>query len=649
LSPELRLKTWWFLLKISSLTTIYREFQALKTLKRSIFLRYVLDPKENPKVSQEILQKCVKSIPPSVQKALNPSQLQAVATSLCTKGFRLIQGPPGCGKTRTIVELITCILKGRAQNNSNTSSPRILVCAPSNAACDEIATRLIHRQNGHAGLIRIGSRESRNEILKKIHINNIVQNPNSLFNKENLQLQLSSTETNVRVLQEKLRRLKQGDRHNSDEAEIERISEELRQAQKKKRQLKADCDLRAKLKPRVNQSERNKKLEILNKAKVIFSTLSGSGLSIMANLSREFDFIIIDESTQSVELSTLIPLRYKAKACILVGDPMQLPATVLSREAQVYDYERSLFERLMKCGMGSDLLNVQYRMHEEIRKFPSIKFYENKLTDGPNIARMNNLSLYKADDLRLGPYCVFDCLHGKERRAIKNPNSIENPEEAYVVAKIIDFLSKFFSKQNRNFTPDSKIAIVTPYRGQVHCIYKALREMKIRNAGKIYVNTVDAFQGQEKDVIIFCCVRTSKRTIGFVADTRRLNVAITRARHALFIVGHSQALRTNRIWQALFFDANLRNRLLVSRSRSDVNNMFLMNAAQVKDRFSPEGLKKRKQRKQMASNPPIPIAQITAKRLDISANDSNTRPQYRNIGAPTSNMKIPKKGVPAPS
>jgi len=248
-----------------------------------------------------------------------------------------------------------------------------------------------------------------------------------------------------------------------------------------------------------------------------------------------------------VELSTLIPLRYKAKACILVGDPMQLPATVLSREAQVYDYERSLFERLMKCGMESDLLNVQYRMHEEIRKFPSIKFYKNKLTDGPNISRMNNLSLYKADDLRLGPYCVFDCLHGKERRAIKNPNSIENPEEAYVVAKIIDFLSKFFSKQNRNFTPDSKIAIVTPYRGQVHCIYKALREMKIPNAAKIYVNTVDAFQGQEKDVIIFCCVRTSKRTIGFVADTRRLNVAITRARHGLFIVGHSQALRTTRL------------------------------------------------------------------------------------------------------
>jgi len=486
-----------YVVKISSLTSIIREWEGVEALKTSSFRKYILRPSMNPEPDRQIVRKIHDDLPTFPRKNLNPSQRYAVSMSLASTGFTLIQGPPGCGKTRTIEELLCAILAGFAKNGTSETNPKVLCCAPSNAAIDEVAVRVMARMQSNFGLLRIGSynyAEKGDSKAKEIHIDTLIPN---YYEKK---------------------KYKQGQ-------------------------------------------------NLAKRSDIIFTTLSSAGLQVLNDIA--FDFIVVDESTQSVEPSTLIPLRFKAKAYVLVGDPQQLPATVISNVDQ---YKCSLFERFMKNGVKPCLLDVQYRMHEEIRKFPSLTFYDDKLQDGPNIPERKDLAVYFTKDLRLGPYLVFDCLHGKEQKSYRYSSSVENVEEAFLVARIVHFLTQYFSQQTPGFMPSSKIAICTPYRGQIGCIRQQLNRLKIPGCWDIYINTVDGFQGQEREIIVFSAVRTNM--MGFLEDTRRLNVAITRARNALFIVGNSRRLKTNETWNRLFVDARKRGLIREVRSRSDVHSMF---------------------------------------------------------------------------
>merc|ERR1719483_919764 len=261
----------------------------------------------NPEPDRQIVRKIHDDLPTFPRKNLNPSQRYAVSMSLASTGFTLIQGPPGCGKTRTIEELLCAILAGFAKNGTSETNPKVLCCAPSNAAIDEVAVRVMARMQSNFGLLRIGSynyAEKGDSKAKEIHIDTLIP-----------------------YYYEK-KKYKQGQ-------------------------------------------------NLAKRSDIIFTTLSSAGLQVLNDIA--FDFIVVDESTQSVEPSTLIPLRFKAKAYVLVGDPQQLPATVISNVDQ---YKCSLFERFMKNGVKPCLLDVQYRMHEEIRKFPSLTFYDDKLQDG---------------------------------------------------------------------------------------------------------------------------------------------------------------------------------------------------------------------------------------------------------------------------
>ena len=302
-------------------------------------------------------------------------------------------------------------------------------------------------------------------------------------------------------------------------------------------------------------SRRQAQQEILDGAHVLCATLSGSGHDMFQNLNIEFETVIIDEAAQSIELSALIPLKYGCAKCIMVGDPKQLPPTVLSREAARFQYEQSLFVR-MQSNRPDDvhLLDTQYRMHPEISRFPSQAFYDGRLLDGPDIAKTRTRPWHGSQIL--GPYRFFD-VQGAHQSAPKG-HSLINIAELEVALQLFDRLITDYKAYD--FT--GKVGIITPYKSQL----VELRAKFARKYGDdifktIEFNTTDAFQGRESEVVIFSCVRASAgRGIGFLSDIRRMNVGITRARSSLWVLGNSQSLMQGEFWAHLIDDAKRRDR-----------------------------------------------------------------------------------------
>ena len=185
---------------------------------------------------------------------------------------------------------------------------------------------------------------------------------------------------------------------------------------------------------------------ILNDADVILSTLSASGHDLLSESNFVFPTVIIDEACQSVELSTLIPLQYRAEKVILVGDPKQLPPTVLSRASKGFHYEQSLFQRILNLNPKSSmLLSIQYRMHPEISKFPSLRFYENKIFDAVGLGEKCFAPWHR--DSSLGPYRFFDVHQGREQRS-RYGQSISNPQECRAALDLVLYLCRMNPNDN---------------------------------------------------------------------------------------------------------------------------------------------------------------------------------------------------------
>ena len=321
--------------------------------------------------------------------------------------------------------------------------------------------------------------------------------------------------------------------------------------------------------------------DILESAHVICATLSGSGHEMFQHLNIEFETVVIDEAAQSIELSALIPLKYGCSKCILVGDPKQLPPTVLSREAARFQYEQSLFVRMqVNHPTNIHLLDTQYRMHPEISMFPSKEFYEGRLLDGKGMAITRARPWHQSEIL--GPYRFFD-VQGIQQSAARGRSLINIAE--------VDMALKLFARLTTDcngYEFTGKIGIITPYKSQ-------LRELRFRFSQRygddifntIDFNTTDAFQGRESEIIIFSCVRASVgRGIGFVSDIRRMNVGITRAKSSLWVLGNTQSLMQGEFWGKLINDAKRRNRY----SGSEV--LDLLNKPLVK--MEPGSIPKRK-------------------------------------------------------
>uniref|UniRef100_A0A0G4ICB4 AAA+ ATPase domain-containing protein n=1 Tax=Chromera velia CCMP2878 TaxID=1169474 RepID=A0A0G4ICB4_9ALVE len=289
------------------------------------------------------------------------------------------------------------------------------------------------------------------------------------------------------------------------------------------------------------------KLEILQEAQVVCATLSVCGARDLTIFPGDFDTVVVDEASQGVELSTLVPLKLGCRRLILVGDPKQLPATVFSQTAEDHGYDQSLFQRLEKAKHPVQRLTVQYRMHPLISRWPSCHFYEGNLKDAPQILDLVRKCPWHALP-SFQPAVFFDMLSREE----VSGTSLTNPDEALFVTHLVDLLMKMAPEEDVT----SQLAVVTPYAEQVQLIRSRLRALLMVPASRpcpIDVNTVDGFQGREKEMVIFSSVRAHSRksSIGFLADKRRMNVALTRARSNIFVIGCARHLVKNREWRSL--------------------------------------------------------------------------------------------------
>jgi senataxin len=565
--------------RIGSLTPLEREYGALVGLQYYDLCEEVLEAKPSP-----ILEYAPARLKPlqDIYK-LNSAQAKAVASAMDNDAFTLIQGPPGSGKTKTIVAIVGALLTsvidespatvvravGQASNDKPNSSKKLLVCAPSNAAVDELVMRFktgIITKDGiprKANVLRIGRSEAINLGVLDVTLEEIVKRKMQETSAGNPDIfeEIHTLVEEHKAKSEKLNELRTKFEQNrakgvTDPPELQR---EFDQVKRDRTLVGGRLDkLRDKQNTRGRDAEiarRKIQQEVLDESHIICATLSGSGHEMMRSLNVEFETVIIDEAAQSIELSALIPLKYGCSKCILVGDPKQLPPTVLSREASKFQYEQSLFVRMqLNHPQDIHLLDVQYRMHPDISLYPSKTFYDGKLLDGPDMALLRHKPWHSSSVL--APYRFFD-VKGRHQTA-KTGHSLVNYEELDIAMALYHRLITDF----RSYDFEGKVGIITPYKSQ-------LRELRNRFAAKygenifksIEFNTTDAFQGRESEIIIFSCVRAAPSGgIGFLSDIRRMNVGLTRAKSSLWVLGNSDSLVQGQFWKALVEDAMKRDR-----------------------------------------------------------------------------------------
>jgi regulator of nonsense transcripts 1 len=424
---------------------------------------------------------------------LNESQMEAVAAVL-QRPLSLIQGPPGTGKTVTSATLVYHLAK---QNMG-----QVLVTAPSNVAVDQLTEKI-----AATGLrvVRLASKTREATTSDVDHLCLHVMTP-----------QAAGDEF------QKLQRLR------------DEIGELTERDQRKYHALR-------------NKTER----EILQAADVICCTCVGAGDPRLKRF--RFRQVLLDEATQAIEAEALIPIVMGAKQLVFVGDHCQLGPVVMYKPAAKAGLTQSLFERLVLTGNRPIRLQVQYRMHPALSEFPSNMFYEGSLQNGVTEADRQLLTLPGYAGKEDFPWPVpgkpmfFYSIMGMEEISASGTSYL-NRTEASHVEKIVTHLLRM------GVTP-AQIGVVTPYDGQKKYVSEHMRRAGAL-AGALYeaieVASVDAFQGREKDFILVSCVRSSEtQGIGFLSDPRRLNVALTRARLGIILLGNPRVLSKNPLWAAL--------------------------------------------------------------------------------------------------
>uniref|UniRef100_A0A803KZ70 UvrD-like helicase ATP-binding domain-containing protein n=2 Tax=Chenopodium quinoa TaxID=63459 RepID=A0A803KZ70_CHEQI len=291
-------------------------------------------------------------------------------------------------------------------------------------------------------------------------------------------------------------------------------------------------------------------------ASLIFCTASSS-YKLYTTPIEPLSLLVIDEAAQLKECESAIPLQLPGlRHAILFGDECQLPALVKSELSENAGFGRSLFQRLSLLGWPKLLLNVQYRMHPAISSFPNSEFYLKQILDAPSV-RSECYERQYLPALMYGPYSFINVSEGREE-VDDDGRSRRNMVEAAVVAKILHNLYKTW----RHSTKRLVIGVISPYAAQVVAIEELLgkRYEKLENFG-VKVKSVDGFQGGEEDIVIISTVRSnSVGEVGFLSSSQRMNVALTRARHCLWILGNQKTLfLSDSIWKRLVYDARERH------------------------------------------------------------------------------------------
>ena len=429
---------------------------------------------------------------------LNESQERAVNEVLRAKDVAVVHGPPGTGKTTTLVEAIHETLLRESQ---------VLVCAQSNMAVDWISERLTDRG---VNVLRVG-------------------NP---------------TRVNDKMLSFTYERRYEA---HPDYPSLWAIRKAIRELQGRRRKSGENYHQKLeRLRNRANELEVRIHNDLMSQARVIACTLAGSASRVLDGI--RFGSLFVDEAAQALEAACWIAIR-KADRVIFAGDHCQLPPTVKNIDALSGGLGVTLMERVVKSQPAAvTLLQIQYRMNEAIMKFSSDMFYGGKVESAPQVRYRGILDL----DTPI-TWVNTEGLDYKEEFVGENYGRV-NKQEAHLT---IDTIKSYMERVGRERAIEERVdvGIISPYRAQVQYLRRILRRNEYLRPlrGSITVNTVDGFQGQERDIIVISLVRANEQgQIGFLRDLRRMNVAITRARMKLIILGDAATMTRHPFYKKLF-------------------------------------------------------------------------------------------------
>ena len=449
---------------------------------------------------------------------LNPTQEKAVNEVLWAKDVAIVHGPPGTGKTTTLVEAINETLMRESQ---------VLVCAQSNMAVDWISEKLVDRG---INVLRIG-------------------NP---------------TRVNDKMLGFTYERRFEA---HPDYPQLWAIRKAIRELRKNRKKGSESYHQKLeRLKSRATELEIRINSELLGEARVIACTLVGSAHRLLEGM--KFGTLFIDEAAQALEAACWIPMR-RASRVILAGDHCQLPPTVKSIAALRAGLGKTLMERIAENKPEVvTLLKIQYRMNEEIMRFSSDWFYHGEVESAPQIkyrsileddspitwidtSNEENQVTIEGDDVVSGE--KRDDMNFHEQFVGESFGRINKAEADLTLLTLAEYLTQVGKRRVLEESID--VGIISPYRAQVQYLKRLLKKYEFFKPYRrlISVNTVDGFQGQERDVILISLVRSNDEgQIGFLKDLRRMNVAMTRARMKLIILGDKSTMTKHPFYQKLW-------------------------------------------------------------------------------------------------
>ena len=503
--------------------TFKRMLGALEFFEKgySFYNSKIVLGKEKPSIDSEEIKEFF-------NKNLNEYQKEAVKKAVASKELFLIHGPPGTGKTTTLIEVILQSLK---------KGEKILATADSNTAVDNIVEGLI---KFNVNVVRIGHPAR----LKKELLDTSIDAKAMNHPKYEEILKLNKKLNKLLSLQEKYLKPIPSRRRGLTDNQIFKYAKSgknirgvsVNTLKSMAEWIRLQKDIK-KLREQKRRIEEEIIEDILVNSEVICTTNSSAGSEFL--MEKYFDTLFIDEASQSTEPSCLIPL-IKAKKVVMAGDHKQLPPTVLHPLAKGLMY--TMFERFIDLyPENSYMLKLQYRMNKIINSFPSNKFYngelitakeieDRKLSDIVNINSNNPIT----DDT---PIVFIDTLGEFKEERKKASQSKYNPKEAEIVKEIVEKLKDLGINVE-------DIGVITPYKDHEEYLKTLIPDVEIK--------TVDGFQGREKEIIIISLVRSNlDENIGFLDDLRRLNVALTRAKRKLIIVGDGKTLSSNPVYKEL--------------------------------------------------------------------------------------------------
>jgi superfamily I DNA and/or RNA helicase len=440
--------------------------------------------------------------PTPFNPTLNALQREAVRFALSAEDVAILHGPPGTGKTTTLVELIRQITR---------TGQRVLAVAPSNLAVDNLFEKLLAAGEK---AIRVGHPARVRPELRQQTLDALAENHPDI----KLARKLSRDAYALRAQATKYTRAKPE-------------PGERRAKRQEAKQMLADA----------RKIEDQVVVSLLNSAQVVCATLTGLDRDLLN--TQHFDWCIMDEASQCTEATAWAPLQIVDRL-VLAGDHFQLPPTIISAQAAAEGFNVSLLERLIdQLGKGvARRLSVQYRMHHQIMKFSSQEFYEDSLSADAVVYDhlLRDLPGLAANDLTRTPIDFIDTAGASyDESAELEGDSRYNLQEADLVLKKVQALLA------SGLAP-AEIAVISPYSAQVRLLRERIQQPEME------IDSVDGFQGREKEAVIVSLVRSNREgEIGFLEDVRRMNVALTRARRKLIVIGDSATITTHPFYQRM--------------------------------------------------------------------------------------------------